>query len=224
MNKGGFDFLSDPFSKGLYECLRTRVYISIKSKTTLLVQKGARLLGVIDESGILDENEVFVTYSISDGRDETDRQVVEAEKVLVTRNPCLHPGDIRVIKPRSDQQAKEAFSHLNNVIVFPSKGKNSLPSEMAGGDLDGDIYFVSWDSRIIPEEPFPPMGTFELPPLENNPNEKETVTPDDVIAFFVEYVSTESLGRIANSHLAVADLNNQDIARSKQCLALAEAH
>lgn len=38
--------------------------------------------------------------------------------VLVTKNPCVHPGDIRKLKA----VIKDELIHLENVVVFPSKG------------------------------------------------------------------------------------------------------
>lgn len=60
---------------------------------------------------------------------------------MVTRNPCLHPGDIRILKAVE----KDELKHLSNVIVFSSKGYRPVCNMMAGGDLDGDVYFVCWD-------------------------------------------------------------------------------
>lgn len=31
------------------------------------------------------------------------------------------------------------------------------PNECSGGDLDGDIFFISWDKDLIPCETDPPM-------------------------------------------------------------------
>jgi RNA-dependent RNA polymerase len=39
--------------------------------------------------------------------------------VLVTRCPCLHPGDMRLLKAVN----KPGLEHLFNVIVFSTKGK-----------------------------------------------------------------------------------------------------
>lgn len=44
---------------------------------------------------------------------------------------------------------KNPFAEYFNCIVFPCKG-NSIPADCGGGDLDGDIYFVSWDPKVIP--------------------------------------------------------------------------
>ena len=48
--------------------------------------------------------------------------------VVVTRNPCLHPGDVRQL------EAIEApsLSHLVDCIVFPQQGSRPHPSEMSG--------------------------------------------------------------------------------------------
>ena len=47
--------------------------------------------------------------------------------VLVTKNPCVHPGDIRKVRAlgKDDERFAE-LSHLYNVIVFPTKGSRPL--------------------------------------------------------------------------------------------------
>eukprot|EP00741_Cyanophora_paradoxa_P002589 tig00000605_g2512.t1 len=57
-------------------------------------------MGVLDETDTLEEGEVFVQY-----RDpQSQRPVVLRGPVVVAKNPCLHPGDVRVVQavgPRS---------------------------------------------------------------------------------------------------------------------------
>ncbi len=59
----------------------------------------------------------------------------------MSRNPVTHPGDIRMLNAVNIPE----LSHLFNVIVFSSKGERPQCNMMAGGDLDGDVYFVCWE-------------------------------------------------------------------------------
>lgn len=47
---------------------------------------------------------------------------------MVTRNPCLHPGDVR----RLVAVDTPALHHLVDCIVFPSVGPRPHPNEMSG--------------------------------------------------------------------------------------------
>ena len=64
---------------------------------------------------------------------ELPRTIVGTE-VLVTRNPCLHPGDTQKFKAVQHDE----LSHLVDCIVFPSQGRRPSADLMSGGDLDGD--------------------------------------------------------------------------------------
>jgi RNA-dependent RNA polymerase len=46
---------------------------------------------------------------------------------------------------------KNKFEELWNVVIMPMKGKYPLTSQISGSDLDGDNFFISWDSRLIPK-------------------------------------------------------------------------
>jgi len=90
----------------------------LRKKTNIYVKDSARLMGVIDEHNVLKEGEIFVRYS--ENNTFEDAKIVEG-KVMVTRNPCLHPGDIKTmiaINPNS-----KCFENILNCIVFPKKGE-----------------------------------------------------------------------------------------------------
>ena len=55
---------------------------------------------------------------------------------VVYRNPCFHPGDIRVVKAVDCK----VLDYLVDVVVFPSVGYRDIPSGCSGGDLDGDDF------------------------------------------------------------------------------------
>jgi RNA dependent RNA polymerase len=46
------------------------------------------------------------------------------------------------------------FYSLYPKIIFPAKGSCPHPFEMSNGDLDGDIFFISWKTELIPREQY----------------------------------------------------------------------
>lgn len=111
--------------------------ITLKKKARIRVNNSCVLIGVIDERGILEENEIFLQIQRNSGVDHeafgkrnntyktflTDEKEVIGGKVIVTKNPCSHPGDIRLLNALSeDDERSNEFIHLCNVIVFSSKG------------------------------------------------------------------------------------------------------
>ena len=41
---------------------------------------------------------------------------------MVTRNPCLHPGDIQVLEAVNSDHVLEKFEKYTNCVIFPQKG------------------------------------------------------------------------------------------------------
>lgn len=68
--------------------------------------------------------------------------------VLVYRNPGTHPGDIHVLNARYVEALKDFVGSSKYGIFFPSKGARSTGDEIAGGDYDGDTYWVSTNSEV----------------------------------------------------------------------------
>ncbi|KAK2631925.1 hypothetical protein EUGRSUZ_L02260 [Eucalyptus grandis] len=180
------------------------------------------MMGCLDETRTLQYGQVFVQYS---GRrkkqmwdesiifisSDSDQTVVQGN-VVVARNPCLHPGDVRVLTAVD----VPALRHMVDCVVFPQKGKRPHPSECSGGDLDGDGYFVSWDSELVPPLQSEPMD-YTPAPIEQLDND---VTIEEVEEYFVKFMLNDSLGIIADSHTAFAD-SKPGKAMSPECLELA---
>lgn len=231
----GVSMKDEPFINGVIQTIKARGFLNLKAKSNILVTQSARLLGVLDESEILESGEVYIKFlSEVDHYAESaeDKQFTQKEgkgapltlkdgtRVMITRNPCLHPGDIRVLTARSGKEYEERLGHLVNCVVFPQKGKRPHTAEISGSDLDGDMFFVTWDKRLIPENVDEPMQyDTEKKQLDN----KGEVTMDQVREFYIEHMNSATLGQIDNSHLALADAS-RDKARDKDCLALAQAH
>jgi hypothetical protein len=108
-----------------------------EQRCRILILDSRLLFGVCDPSskvgkpGRIPAGCCFVRIT-SDGDGEA-RTLVNTE-VLVTRNPCLHPGDLRKLKVVDIPE----FSHLVDCIVFSTKGQRPSVDSMSGGDLDGD--------------------------------------------------------------------------------------
>ncbi|GAP83628.1 putative NAM7-nonsense-mediated mRNA decay protein [Rosellinia necatrix] len=158
-------------------------------KCRILIQKSRLLYGICDPWGVLKEGECHVKVTT----DENGLpQTLKNAHVLVTRNPCLHAGDLQKFKLVSHPE----LSHLVDCIVFPIRGERPSADMMSGGDLDGDKFFVCWDEEIMPSKLSDPA----LYPATREPLSFKPISDDDRLQFFSKY-SSVSLGRIKNLYL-----------------------
>ncbi|CAB4432062.1 unnamed protein product [Rhizophagus irregularis] len=202
INAGMMQGNIDPFLKAILECKRVYTLKSLKYKARILMPNSFLLLGVIDETGILEEDEIYVQTStiVSEQQTSKSKDWIPA---IIARNPCLHPGDIRNVKVVVN--VKE-LSHLKNCVVFSQKGNRPLPNMLAGGDLDGDEFFVCFDKRIfIPrnEEPmvYDSQGKEDL---------KRPVVMDDIYSNSKGVKSTGCIV-LAELHSQAVDFNKTGI-------------
>ena len=135
----------DPF---LYSCLNeVRVHHEkgLRRKARIAVKDGVVLMGSVDETGLVPEGCVFVNV-----RRETDESGERSYApvvgpVMVTKHPVMHPGDVRMLLAIDVPELRL----LRNVILFSRFGDRPEPDKMAGSDLDGDEFAVTWDSRLF---------------------------------------------------------------------------
>ena len=102
-----------------------------EQRSRIRIPQSRLLFGVCDPYGILKEGECHVRITTEDDGDP--RTLIGAD-VLVTRNPCLHPGDLQKFKLAENRE----LSHLVDCIVFSTQGNRPSADMMSGGDLDGD--------------------------------------------------------------------------------------
>lgn len=83
---------------------------------------------------------------------------------------------------------------------------------MAGSDLDGDEYTVIWDPGLALERSQPPAdyATPKVEPGEQSGERGADECQAKMAEFFCKYLCSDMVGRIANSHLANADLYGID--------------
>lgn len=217
---------AEPFLSMLLQTFRATKLFELRTKSRIFVPKGRAMIGCLDETRTLEYGQVFVQVSCNGrtvyhddglynlaGSESDYRAVVLTGRIVVAKNPCLHPGDIRILLAVD----VPSLHHMVDCVVFPQKGKRPHPNECSGSDLDGDVYFVSWDPALTPPH--------DVQPMEYTPAPTEIldhdVTIEEVHEYFANYIVNDSLGIIANAHTVFADKEPLK-AESDNCIELAK--
>ncbi|RWS10423.1 RNA-dependent RNA polymerase 1-like protein, partial [Dinothrombium tinctorium] len=211
----GINLLNEPFFRSVLDTLMARCVYDLKMKARIKVppDSGRIMFGVLDDTRLLQYGEVFVQYS--DEEDTSDRKILTGE-VLVTKYPCMHPGDVRKLKAVDIPN----LHHICDCIVFPSHGARPHPDEMAGSDLDGDEYSVIWYKPLLfPGPNHAPMDYPDTTPEQLN----REVRTEDILDFYATFIQYNSVGIIASAHLAFADRLEKGVF-DKLCYKLAEKY
>ena len=114
--KREIDLINDPILSGIINCLQVSNYTKIKKKSRILLPNSANLLGVIDSTGTLAPNEVFIQIkqsnfdSTNTKNDTTINQIIQE---IVAKNKNNNPVF-------SQQETKDntdfdfSFGEINN--------------------------------------------------------------------------------------------------------------
>lgn len=132
----------EPLREGMRSLVKKEYARMLKKRDEqrcrILIPKSRLLFGICDPTskdgctGKLKEGECFIRITLDgDGRPHT---IINTE-VLVTRNPCLHPGDLQKFRA---VDVPQFAGHLVDCIVFSTRGRRPSADLMSGGDLDGD--------------------------------------------------------------------------------------
>ena len=202
-----------------------------RAKIKVDKDKARNMFGTVDEYGVLEYGQVFVQYNhmIDESLNQSDKMpmpsptVLNNVRVVITKNPCHHPGDLRTFTAVDRPELR----HLVDVVVFPQKGPRPHPNEISGSDLDGenrfirfsffifqlrktnrclslgDEYAVIWDPDLVPK-------TENFDPYEYDSQEKpvpldRTVEREDINQIVLDIASQNLTGDMSNLHLALAD-------------------
>jgi hypothetical protein len=111
------------------------------------------------------------------------------------------------------------LARLHNCVAFSTQGARDLPSQLSGGDLDGDLYNIISDIDLLPKRCFPPADYRRAPSQDI----KRPVTTSDMTDFFLDFMKNDQLGRIAILHQILADQHPEGT-KSSECLKLAALH
>ncbi|XP_070381715.1 uncharacterized protein [Dermacentor albipictus] len=167
LHVNGMSLSQEPFTRSMILVVYQSMIAGLKEKSRIAIppEKGRNMLGVLDETATLAYGQVFVQFThmgvdLHNGAPNSgdcnrgSTQVLTAwtvaahptpGTVLVTKCPCLHPGDVR----KFEAVDVPALHHIRDCIVFPAKGPRPHPNEMAGSDLDGDEYIVIWEPDLF---------------------------------------------------------------------------
>ena len=93
----------EPTLRGLLVEKYIDMFKRLIKKSHIKIEKSARILGIIDEFFILQEDEVYCTIL------KPQERFNVSGRVMLTRNPCMHPADIRVVRCISEAEATDRF-------------------------------------------------------------------------------------------------------------------
>ncbi|VAH85295.1 unnamed protein product [Triticum turgidum subsp. durum] len=217
---------TEPHLKALLLAIRSSQLLGLLEKSRIFVPKGRWLMGCLDELGILEQGQCFIRASspvlnnsllkhAPRSSSENNNAETVIGTVVMAKNPCLHPGDVRILEAID----VPALHHLVDCLVFPKNGERPHANEASGSDLDGDLYFVTWDEKLIPP------GKRSWNPMDYSPAEAKQlprkVTQSDIVDFFLKNMVNEKLGPISNAHVVHADMSEYG-AMDEKCIQLAE--
>ncbi|TBU29169.1 RdRP-domain-containing protein [Dichomitus squalens] len=203
--------LSEPYVRHKLQTFQRKQYITLRNKMSLRIPDAAYLFGVVDEAGVLAPNEVHVNLP--------NRSGVLVRDVIVGRNPSYHPGDFRKLRAVDHPSLR----HHRNCIVFSSNAAHSIPDTIAGGDLDGDMYFVCWDPCLIPPREAPPFSraqsataAAQAGTAPASATRQLSNMPKAAIDTFMQLKFSRLLGMMAKEWTRQVELT-PDLARSAYC-------
>lgn len=137
----GFD-LTEPFLAKKITTLQLYGMDNLK-ECRLRLHDAAYFVGVPDPTGTLLKGEVFIALPNNGASNSTPSH--PQGRVIVTRNPMSHPGDVRVLESVKNSALSEFLRGTCGAVIFFSiHGERSPADEMGGGDYDGDEYLVLW--------------------------------------------------------------------------------
>ena len=164
----------------------------------------------MDETGYLEEGQIYCSLQ------NQKSNLVLTGRVVITRCPALHPGDVQYVDA-VDVLSESPLRSVHNCVVFSSKGDRDLPSQLSGGDLDGDLYNIIYDDTLLPTKISDPASYPTTPAIDIG----KEVTRNHMTDFFVQFMENDQLGRLSTLHQTLADQREQGVF-DPDCILLAE--
>jgi RNA-dependent RNA polymerase len=122
---------TEPFLSMMLRTFRASKLMDLRLKSRIFIPNGRCMMGCLDETRTLKYGQVFVQISRSSRQLHNDfshmfltsssnpNNLIFEGEVVVAKTPCLHPGDVRVLKAVD----VPTLHHMVDCVVFPQKGK-----------------------------------------------------------------------------------------------------
>jgi len=214
--KKGVNLSNEPLFSQLIHIFAYSRLIDIKYNGRLSDKKSICLMGVIDETNTLEEDQVYIHLIYSTEISKIDK--ILNKKVTIYRSPSLHPGDIKILTAVNNP----FLGHMINVIVFSKRGKRPIFNKLSGGDLDGDRYFISYNDDItnnIKDTNCESLDDSKYSENNNNNIKTDKITIEDSINCMVKATSNNLIGQLCDTHLSFADESSLK-AKDLKCIEL----
>ncbi|XP_062090886.1 probable RNA-dependent RNA polymerase 5 isoform X2 [Humulus lupulus] len=159
------------------------------------------LMGTADPTGKLKSDEVCIVLD--------NGQV--SGKVLVYRNPGVHFGDVHVLKATYVEELESFVGNAKYAIFFSRKGPRSIADEIAGGDFDGDMYWISRNPELLqhfkPSEPWSPNPSIRKVEGKTPTEFSDEDLEDELFKLFLttRFKPSYAMGEAADSLTALMD-------------------
>jgi hypothetical protein len=183
----GINSQADRFLTDIVEIAAMANLRSLKYRARIPIEQGYLLYGIMDETNILREGEVYITTQNQRDDGSMRRSTLIRDRVVVMRAPALHPGDVQLVRA-VDVPGDSPLKDLANCIVFSQQGARDLPSQLSGGDLDGDLFHVIYDPRLIPGITHPPADYDAAAPKDLG----RSVEVTNITDFFIQFMKMVS--------------------------------
>ncbi|VAI07939.1 unnamed protein product [Triticum turgidum subsp. durum] len=222
----GYEPSLEPYLLMILKAHQDNRLTDIRTRCKIHVPKGRVLIGCLDETGELKYGQVYIRIT-KNSKEQKDNGQPYFLKIMGKTKQQLLLEKLQYRKILVSILVTSECLKLSMtmdcmlttwLIVFPQRGERPHPNECSGGDLDGDLYFITWDEKLIPEKVDSPMDyTAARPRIMDH-----VITLEEIQKYFVDYM-INSLGAISTAHLVHADRHPMK-ARSPECLQLAALH
>ncbi|KAG2566766.1 hypothetical protein PVAP13_7NG245500 [Panicum virgatum] len=139
----GYEPSLEPYLSMILKAHRANRLTDIRTRCKIHVQKGCVLIGCLDETGKLDYGQVYIRITKNRKEQKYSEQpffcnddgktAVIVGKVAISKNPCLHPGDVRVLEAIYDPGLDARG--LIDCVVFPQRGERYVILKLKDDNL-----------------------------------------------------------------------------------------